>query len=123
MAEALAHFRRFGFSLSSAMPRVFAALKVKLSRVLDLRLGAARSTLKVSEARLSGEAWWKMQQRGQEALTQALGRLAREAGLEGLLVPSAARPGGSNLIVFPANLDPPSSWVKILNPAELPPRS
>jgi RES domain-containing protein len=48
MAEALAHFRRFGFPLSSAMPRVFAAMKAKLSRVLDLRLGTVRSTLKVS---------------------------------------------------------------------------
>jgi hypothetical protein len=121
MAEALAHFRRFGFPLRSAMPRVFAALKVKLNRMLDLRLGTVRTILKVSGARLSAEEWWEMQKRGREALTQAIGRLAWEARIEGLLVPSAARRGGSNLIAFPANFDPPSSWVKILNPAELPP--
>ncbi len=123
MAEALAHFRRFGFPLSAAMPRVFVCLNVKLNRVLDLRLGTVRSTLMVSEARLTGEKWYMMQERGQEALTQAIGRLAWEAQIEGLLAPSAAQSGGANLIVFPANLDPPKSWIKILNPADLPPQA
>jgi hypothetical protein len=40
--------------------------------------------------------------------------------VEALLVPSAARKGGSNLIVFPANLDPPNSWLRIANRDELP---
>jgi RES domain-containing protein len=120
LAEALAHFRRFGFPIRSAMPRIFAALQVKLNRVLDLRLGTVRSTLRVSTARLFAEEWWKKQERGQEALTQAIGRVAWEAGLEGMLVPSAAHRAGSNLIVFPANIHSPSSWVRILNPAELP---
>jgi hypothetical protein len=29
---------------------------------------------------------------------------------------------GSNLILFPANLDPPKSWLRIINRQELPPR-
>lgn len=41
-------------------------------------------------------------------LTQELGRLAREAGFEALLVPSAATPG-TNLVLFPDRLDPASS--------------
>jgi RES domain-containing protein len=123
LAEALAHFRRFRISLSSAMPRVLAALEVKLNRVLDLRIGVVRNTLRVAQARLSAEQWWKKQKLGREALTQALGRLAWEAGWEGMLVASAARRRGNNLLVFPGNLDIPSSWVKILNPADLPPRS
>jgi hypothetical protein len=54
-------------------------------------------------------------------LTQAIGRLAYNAELEGLLVPSAARKGGVNLIVFPANVEPPGSWIKIVNKGQLPP--
>jgi hypothetical protein len=39
-----------------------------------------------------------------EALTQAVGRIAFEAGLEGLLVPSAQVRKSKNLVVFPENL-------------------
>jgi len=121
MAEALAHFRRFQFPLTAAMPRVFAAIKVQLNRLLDLRLGAVRKIVRVSARRIRMEEWWTKQELGEEALTQAMGRLAWEARWEGLLVPSAALAGGANLVVFPENLDP-SSRLEILNPAALPPR-
>ena len=32
--------------------------------------------------------------------TRSFGRLARAAGFQGLLVPSAARPGGRNVVLF-----------------------
>ena len=121
MAEALAHFRRFQFPLTAAMPRVFAAIKVQLNRLLDLRLGAVRKIVRVSARRIRMEEWWTKQELGEEALTQAMGRLGWEARWEGLLVPSAALAGGANLVVFPENLDP-SSRLEILNPAALPPR-
>ena len=120
-AEALAHHRRYGIPEHKAMPRLFAALEVRLSRVLDLRQGPVRSTLRVSANRLTAEEWWKSQKRGEEALTQAIGRLAWHAGWQALLVSAAARPGGSNLIVFPANLEPPSSWLRIPRPSDLHP--
>jgi RES domain-containing protein len=120
-AEALAHYRRFRIPEHAAMPRVFAALEVRLTRVLDLRRGQVRSALKVSAERLTDEEWWKLQKRGKEAITQALGRLAWLAKWQALIVPSAARPGGANLIVFPANLGPPGSWLKIHKPDDLPP--
>jgi len=59
-------------------------------------------------------------------LTQAIGRLAWHDDWgdgrrwEGLLVPSAADPGGVNLLVFPGNLQPPDSYLLIINPGQLP---
>jgi hypothetical protein len=66
------------------------------------------------------EPWRQRQKEGREALTQAIGRLAYEANLEGILVPSAACATGSNLVLFPANFDPPKSWLRIINKEDLP---
>jgi RES domain-containing protein len=120
-AEAVAHNRRFRIPDHRTLPRLFVALEVHLTRALDLRQGAVRSILRVSADRLLAEEWWKMSKRGKEALTQAIGRLAWHAKWQALIVPSAALPGGANLIVFPANLEPPTSWLKIHKPDDLPP--
>jgi hypothetical protein len=66
------------------------------------------------------EPWREEQQAGREALPQALGRLARERGWEGLLVPSAARRLGINLVVFPDVLARENS-LEIINRSDLPP--
>jgi RES domain-containing protein len=121
LAEALAHFRHYGLSVAGAMPRVIVSLRARLRRVLNLTDGTVRRVLGVSSERMLGEPWRTMQGRGREALTQAIGRLAYGFDLEGLLVPSAARQGGSNLIIFPANLVAPRSWLRILNRGDLPP--
>jgi RES domain-containing protein len=120
VAEALQQFRYYGLPVSKAMPRVIVALEADLERVLDLRDGGVRRVLLVSEKRLLSEPWREQQRKGREALTQALGRLVYDLDIQALLVPSAARKGGSNLIVFPANLDPPKGWLRIVNRDELP---
>src|SRR3954453_184789 len=102
--EVLAHFRHFGLPIESAMPRVTVAVRVAIARVLDLTDGANRSALRVSARRMLREPWREEQAAGREALTQALGRLAYDLDWESLLVPSAARRGGVNLIIFPDNL-------------------
>jgi filamentous hemagglutinin len=119
--EILAHFRYYKIPIEAAMPRVTVSVQVRLGTVLDLTDGRTRSRLRVSERRMLDEPWREEQKLGREALTQALGRLAHELGWEGLLVPSAAMKGGTNLIVFPANLSRRSS-LEIINVGDLPRR-
>jgi hypothetical protein len=64
--------------------------------------------------------WQESQERGQESLSQAIGRLAWERRLDGLLVPSAAdRPRGVNLVAYPDHAS--AGWAEIYNVEELPP--
>lgn len=60
--------------------------------VLDLRETEARSTLGVGIGDLTGE----------RTRTQAVVARAQARGAHGMIVPSAARPGAWNLVVFPA---------------------
>ena len=50
-----------------------------------------------------GEEWRVISDEGNVATTQMFGRLAYEAGFEGLRFPSARRPEGVNLSLFPDN--------------------
>ena len=113
MEETLAYFRYYRIPEQAAMPRLFVALDVRLSMVLDLRDGALRQCLRVSRKRMIASDWRSAHDQGQVSITQVLGWAACSAGLEGLLVPSAARREGSNLVIFPANLRPPGS-VRVL---------
>jgi RES domain-containing protein len=119
LAESLAHFRRFQVALRNAMPRTLNAVAVRLHQVLDLTDGRIRQRLGLSWDRMLQERWWEWEARDEEALTQALGRAAWEATLEGLLVPSTARNGGVNLVHFP-DRRLPASTLEIINPDELP---
>jgi RES domain-containing protein len=104
MAEVLSSFRAFNIPIHRALPRTFLAIEVQLQRVLDLTKGLVRRHLRVSRRRMAEEKWRRIQNRGREALTQAIGRAAHDAGLEALRVPCAAVADGSNLVIFPANL-------------------
>jgi len=121
LAESLAHFRRFNLSIRTAMPKTVNAVAVKLHGVLDLTSGLVRQRLLLSEKRMLQESWWEREAKDEEALTQALGRVAWELGLEALLVPSAARPGGKGIVYFPDNKDSRST-LEIINPDQLPTR-
>ena len=80
--------------------------------------GCTMAALRVSERRILDEPWREEQKAGREALTQALGRIGQELGWEAFLVPSAARRGGVNLIIFSANLSRRSS-LEIINVGDL----
>ncbi len=103
------------------MPRITVSVSVRLARVLDLTDGKTRSALRVSERRILDEPLREEQNAGREALTQAVGRTRHELGWEAFLVPSAARRGGVNLIIFPTNLSRHSS-LEIINVGDLPRR-
>ena len=80
---------RQGVPLWMALPLVLTALEIDVQPVLDLTDGRVRRALRVSRDRMLAEPWWLLQDRGREALTQALGRLARAGGFAALLAPSA----------------------------------
>jgi RES domain-containing protein len=120
LAEMQQRHKRVVFSRKKVMPQLFVALHVRLRCVLDLTQGHVRHALGVSLERMCEEDWERLQRRGQEAVTQAIGRLAWERRLDGLLVPSAAdRPHGKNLVVFPDHAG--GRWARIYNATELPP--
>lgn len=104
MAESLAHSRYFSIPVYSAMPRVFVAIEMKLKRVVDLRERNVRQRLHVSNDTMTTIDWRKEVKAGHLPVTQAIGQAAFEAGVEGLIVPSAAQPEGFNVLVFPKNL-------------------
>jgi RES domain-containing protein len=105
--------RKYGFAPESMLPRVFSAVNVELSQLLELTDGAVRQRLRVSLNRMITEDWETENRGGRESLTQAIGRAACEVKLEGLLVPSAQRAGGSNIVVFRHNMLPHSKLQEI----------
>jgi RES domain-containing protein len=100
LAEALAHHRSQAIPDVEAMPITLAGFQVNVVRLLDLTAQRVRRSLGVTLKQLR-EPWRPAQHAGQEALTQAIGRLARETGFQGLLAPSAVHPKGRNLVLFP----------------------
>lgn len=108
MAEVLHHFRYYGLDPAAMGRRIFCVLELRLAAVFDLTEGALRRRLRVSEERMRSADWRRANERGYEAITQAVGRAAFESGVEGLVVPAAPVDGESNLVVFPGNLAPGS---------------
>jgi RES domain-containing protein len=107
-----------GFVAARNLPRTFIGIRVRLARVLDLTDWRVRRRLGVSRALLLAD-WERVQEvEGREAPTQELGRLARAAGFEAVLTPSASW-AGANLNIFPENLLP-SSELSIVNETQLP---
>ncbi len=106
--ETFALSRRLGFPPRKLLPRIIRAIEVRVSHLVDLTDGETRLSLGVSKGRIVQTDWREENAQGREALTQAIGRAAAEAGLEGLLVPSAVAPDEPNLVIFLENLHPAS---------------
>lgn len=100
MLEATSSHRRYGIPVHQAFPRVFTAIEFRLGAILMLNDAGVLSRLGLTAAQLVREPWLELQNRGQEALSQAVGRAAWTLGLKGLMVPSAENAVGLNLAVF-----------------------
>jgi len=116
--EALQRATYYGWRGELLKPRLRVAVTVNLHRVLDFTSDASAGRMGVTLRELLGEDWRKVNDAGKESLSQALARAAHAAGAEGMLVPSAAVGGASNLVIFVGNVLP-ESVVQIENQAEL----
>jgi len=112
---------RQGVAPWMTLPLVLTAIDVDVWPVLDLFDGRVRRTLRVTRARMLDEPWWKIQDEGREAITQAIGRVARNQGFVALLVPSTIGPSARNVVIFPDRLKS-TNRLSIINPDQLPPK-
>jgi RES domain-containing protein len=119
MIESLAYQRRAGLPVERAMPLVFKAISVEVERMLDLNDDAVLAGLTVTADLLRTEAWWLARARGEESLTQAIGRAAHACGVQAFAVPSAHTPAhGQNVILLPDHVRPPSRLKVLRRPVK-----
>jgi RES domain-containing protein len=119
LAETVGSYGDYAIPFAHRLPLVMVGIEVKLHRVLDFTDGKLRQHLGVSESRMLDAEWQIAQDKNGEGLTQAIGRLAWEAGIEALLVPSARLKKEKTLVIFPDQLSK-SSRLRIINRHELP---
>ena len=105
--------------IAPRFPRVDLSVKVRLSKILNLTNPAIQHALGITETDLKGTDWYNIQESGRVALTQLIGRFARDAGFEALLVPSAKFPGKNLDIFYPDKLLP-TSKVSLINEDQFP---
>jgi RES domain-containing protein len=117
--EAYQQFERAGFSRATILPRVFVGAEVHLQCLLDLTDSKIRRALGFRLGELICEDWQAIQFQGDESWTQTTGRGCFQAEFEGLIVPSARRRNGRNLVVFPEQFRR-GSHVRLLNANDLP---
>ena len=119
MIESLAYQRRAGLPVERALPLVFKAILVEVERLLDLTDVAVLADLGMTADQLRMEAWWLARARGEESLTQAVGRAAHACGVQALRVDSAhTSDHGHNVIVLPDHISPPSRLKVLRHPAK-----
>lgn len=100
LSEVLATYRHYGMPLPSNLHIVVRAIHVEAHSFLDLREGDVRQAIGVSEDRLLSARWEQENTGGREAISQAVGRAAAEAGFSGLIARSAAVRHANNTVVF-----------------------
>lgn len=109
VAEVFQTAGKYGFAEGDLRPRLTAAVRVKLTRVADLRPDAKAVSAVCSLAELLGEDWRSAFDQARMTVSPTLGSLLASSGIEGFLVPSATGQGAGNMIIFNDNLQPGSS--------------
>jgi RES domain-containing protein len=119
MIESLAYQRRAGVPIERALPLVFKAIRVELQRSLDLTDAAVLAALNLTADQLREEEWWTARARGEESLTQAVGRAAHSCRVQAILAASAHTAAhGNNLIALPDHIKSPSRLAVLRRPAK-----
>jgi RES domain-containing protein len=85
-------------------PRVMLALDATLQAALDLEDELNLGALEIGREDLCDPQWRLKCGRGEAVLTHRIGAAARTTNFEALRVPSAVRPLGANLVIFPDRL-------------------
>jgi RES domain-containing protein len=117
LAEGLARNRRHGLPDSEGLPLVVIGVRVAPLRLLDLSSADVKKRIGVANNELLIAAY---DESPIEIVPQAIGRLARTDGYDGLLVPSGARLGALNLVVFLNSST--TAKLQLINPQKLPKR-
>jgi RES domain-containing protein len=92
-----------GAGVEESLPRTITGIRLELQKVLDLTDGKVLRKLGVTKKILVDTDWIKENNEGPDAPTQIIGRAAKAAGFEALLVPSA-RCTGKNLNLLADNV-------------------
>jgi RES domain-containing protein len=109
VAESLGTQQQYGIAVDARLPLTLVAIDVSLQKLIDLTDDTILRELGLTRQRLLRCRWRERMDKGRGALTQAIGCIAFEAGLEALFVPSAQARKGKNLVVFLDNLQKASS--------------
>lgn len=120
-AEKRHSFQHYGLPLEHCLPASLVLIRIRLSQVLDLTTASRRNRLGITAESMTAELPPAPGGTKHQVARHTLARLVHAAGIEGLVVPSARRPRGTNLVVFPANLGR-ESRLTIVNPEALPKR-
>jgi RES domain-containing protein len=118
-AEAYYKSRRAGWTPAQFQPQLTVHMRWELQAVVDLTNAATLKALKVTTKEIVTCDWEAEQAKGDEPVTQAIARAAFENLAEGLVVPSARRKGGVNLVYYPSHRRD-GSVIQTLNEAAIP---
>ena len=118
-AEAYYKCARYGWTPAQFQPQLVIHMRWELQKMLDLTNAATLKALKLTTREIQTCDWFAEQTAGRESVTQAVARAAFENLAEGLVVPSARRAGGVNLVYFPAHRLP-GTVIQTLNEPAIP---
>ncbi|TLD71606.1 hypothetical protein FEM03_05545 [Phragmitibacter flavus] len=110
---------RYGFTDADFKAQLRAGMHWELQAVLDLTQPTILDLLGVSHTQIVSCNWEDAQKSGIEPITQAIARAAFEHLVEGLVVPSARRRNGVNVVYFPCHRRD-GSLIQTLDEANIP---
>ena len=102
-AEAYYKGLRYGWTQADFKSQLIVGMRWELQAVVDLTAAITRRALGVSLGQIMNADWYAEQSALREPVTQAIARGAFENEAEGLIVPSARRRGGVNIVYYPCH--------------------